>query len=192
MIRKFEHSGVSHRATSTVVRVKSALVCLTLGILFAIGCSSGGWRVVEGDEFTIEFPGIPIDTATAVAETAGAKLYFIPVEGGLDSNAYYAVSVYTLPDSLGLLGDQLDDMLLKDAEIYAWSMGAFLADSGKVVKSGTYEGREYTIFMAQNAGVIKMRKFAKGKHLYTLIVITQNAFMDNKDVFYFLDSFKLK
>lgn len=172
--------------------MKKVLFSLIVVMLIAVGCSSGGWRVVAGDEFTIEFPGIPIDTATAVGDAAGAKLYFIPVDGGLDSNAYYAVSVYTLADSLGLLGDQLDDMLLKDAEIYAWSMGAFLADSGKVVMSGTYEGREYTIFMAQNAGVIKMRKFAKGKHLYTLIVITQNAYMDNKDVFRFLDSFKLK
>jgi hypothetical protein len=206
MIRKFELSGVFNRATSTVVHisrifkysnlqiavVKIALACLTVALLCVVGCSSGGWRVVDGDEFSIEFPGIPIDTATMVGETAGARLYFIPVDGGLDSNAYYAVSFYTLPDSANLLGDQLDDVFLKDAEIYAWSMGAFLADSGKVVMSGTYEGREYTIGMAQNAGIIKMRKFAKGKHLYTLIVITQNAYMDNKDVFYFLDSFKLK
>ena len=157
-----------------------------------VGCSDGSWRVVAGDEFSIEFPGIPIDTATAVGDAAGPRLYFIPVDGGLDSNAYYAVSFYTLADSVSLLGDQLDELLLKDAEIYAWSMGAFVTDSGRVVKSGEVEGREYTIFMAQNAGVIKMRKFAKGKRLYTLIVITQNAYMDNADVFYFLDSFKLK
>jgi hypothetical protein len=161
-------------------------------IAFLAGCSGGGWRVVDGGEFTIEFPGIPIDTATAVDDTYGARLYFIPAEDGLDSNAYYSVSVYSLPDSASILGEHLDEVLMKDAEIYAWSMGAFLADSGKVVKSGNYEGREYTILMAQNAGVIKMRKFAKGIQLYTLMVITQNAYMDNQDVFRFLDSFKLK
>lgn len=161
-------------------------------VIFLGGCSGGGWRVVDGGEFTVEFPGIPIDTATAVDDAAGARLYFIPAEDGLDSNAYYSVSVYSLPDSISILGEHLDDVLMKDAEIYAWSMGAFLADSGRVVKSGSYEGREYTIFMAQNAGVIKMRKFAKGIHLYTLMVITQNAYIDNQDVFKFLDSFKLK
>ncbi len=172
--------------------MKRILACLTFVVLLAAGCMSGGWRVVEDEEFTIEFPGIPVDTVTAVGETAGAKMYFIPVDGGLDSNAYYAVSVYELNDSASILGDQLDDMLLKDAEIYAWSMGAFLTDSGRVVTSGTYEGREYTIFLAENAGVLKMRKFAKGKNLYTLVVITRNAYMDNRDVFRFLDSFKLK
>lgn len=161
-------------------------------VLVLAGCSAGGWRVVDGDEFTIEFPGIPIDTVTAVGDAAGAKLYYIPAEEGLDSNAYYSVSVYSLPDSATILGSQLDDLLMKDAEIYAWSMGAFLTDSGKVVKSGAYEGREFTIFLAQNAGVVKVRKFAKGKNLYTLLVITQNAYMDNSDVFRFMDSFKLK
>jgi hypothetical protein len=168
------------------------LSALFLFVCLIAGCSSGGWRVVDGEEFTIEFPGIPVDTATAVGDASGARLYFIPVDDGIDSNAYYAVSVYTLPDSASLLGDQLDAVLLKDAEIYAWSMGAFLTDSGKVVKSGAYEGREYTIFLAENAGVMKMRKFAKGKQLYTLYVLTQNAYIDNKDVFRFLDSFKLK
>jgi hypothetical protein len=161
-------------------------------VLFLGACASGGWRVVEDDEFTIEFPGIPIDTATAVGDASGAKLYYIPPDAGLDSNAYYSVSVYTLPDSISVLGDELDDLLMKDAEIYAWSIGAFLTDSGAVVKSGAYEGREYTIFLSQNAGVVKMRKFPKGKNLYTLLVITQNAFMDNSDVFRFMNSFKLK
>jgi hypothetical protein len=172
--------------------MKRVLAVLSFALIFGYGCMGGGWRVVEDEEFTIEFPGIPVDTVTAVGETAGAKMYFIPVEGGLDSNAYYAVSVYALNDSASILGDQLDDLLLKDAEIYAWSMGAFLTDSGRVVKSGNYEGREYTIFLAENAGVLKMRKFAKGKNLYTLVVITQNAYIDNRDVYRFLDSFKLK
>jgi hypothetical protein len=171
--------------------MKYIISCLVVTLLL-LGCSSGGWRVVDGGDFTIEFPGVPVDTATATSDVSGARLYFIPADGGLDSNAYYAVSVYALPDSIEQLGEQLGAILMKDAEIYAWSMGAFLTDSGSVVKSGTHEGREFTIFMSQNAGVIKMRKFAKGNQLYTLIVITQNAYMDNKDVFRFLDSFKLK
>lgn len=164
-----------------------------LAILFLLAsCASGGWRVVDGDEFTIEFPGPPIDTATAVGDAAGAKLYFIPVEDGLDSNIYYAVSVYTLDDSVEAMGDLMDDVMLKDAEIFAWSMGAFLTDSGKVVKSGNYSGYEYTIFLAQNAGILKMRKFAKGQRLYTLVVITANEYLENSDIYKFLDSFKLK
>lgn len=171
------------------MKLRLALLAM---VLFLGACASGGWRVINDEEFTIEFPGIPLDTATAVADASGAKLYYIPAEQGLDSNAYYSVSVYTLPDSVALLGDELGDVLLKDAEIYAWSMGAFLTDSGSVVKSGNYEGREFTIFLDQNAGVVKMRKFPKGKNLYTLLVITQNAYMDNADVYRFMNSFKLK
>jgi|GEM_PF-954547 hypothetical protein len=180
------------RRSNHQIPLSRLLLALSVVVLIFAGCSGGGWRVVEGDEFTIEFPGIPVDTATSVGETSGARLYFIPVEESIDSNAYYSVSVYALPDSASILGDQLDDMFLKDAEIYAWSMGAIVVDSGNVVQSGAYEGREYTIFMARNAGVIKMRKFAKGKNLYTLIVITQNGYMDNDDVFRFMNSFKLK
>lgn len=171
--------------------MKKVLSFFAMMMMFA-GCATGGWRVVEGDEFTIEFPGQPTDTATAVGDYSGAKLYYQPVEGGIDSNIYYAVSMYTLPDSGEVMGDQLDEMFLKDAEIYAWSMGAFLADSGKVVKSNTYEGREYKIFLASNAGIVTMRKFVKGKHLYTLVVITGNEALENKLIYKFLDSFKLK
>ena len=165
---------------------------LLLFIALLAGCSSGGWRVVDGEEFSVEFPGQPKDTATMAGEYSGAKLYYEPVEGGIDSNIYYAVSMYTLPDSAELMGDFLDEMLLKDAEIYAWSMGAFLADSGKVVKSNGTEGREYKIFLAQNAGIVTMRKYVKGKHLYTLLVVTDNSALDNRDIYRFMDSFRLK
>lgn len=171
--------------------MKYIVSCLAL-LLVLGGCASGGWRVVEGEEFFVEFPGPPIDTATAVGDASGAKLYYIPVEGGIDSNVYYAVSVYSLDDSAEVMGEFLDDLMLKDAQIYAWSMGAILTDSGKVVKSGDYSGFEYTIFLAQNAGVLKMRKFAKGRHLYTLVVITGNETLENRDIYKFLDSFKLK
>lgn len=172
-------------------RVKQLLSCLVLALLFA-SCANGGWRVVEGDEFTIEFPGIPTDTATAYENAAGAKLFYQPKKGGIDSNIYYAVSMYTLADSAEVLGEELNAFLLKDAEIYAWSMGAFLVDSGKVVMSNSYEGREYKVFLAENAGIVTMRKFVKGKHLYTLIVITGNYALNNTSIRRFLDSFKLK
>ncbi len=170
--------------------MKKVIFLFTLTLFCA--CASGGWRVVDGEEFTIEFPGEPKDTATMVGDAAGAKLYYQPIEGGIDSNIYYAVSLYSLPDSAELMGEFLDEMLLKDVEIYAWSMGAIVADSGKVVKSGVVEGREYKIFLAQNAGVLTMRKFVKGRHIYTLVVITANEFLDNSLIYKFLDSFKLK
>jgi hypothetical protein len=171
--------------------MKQLLSCLITALLIA-GCASGGWRVVDGEEFTIEFPGPPIDTATATGDFAGAKLYYQPIREGIDSNIYYSISVYTLTDSASIMGDMLDDFLLKDAEIFAWSIDAILVDSGKVVMSNANEGREYKIFLAQNAGVVTMRKFVKGKHLYTLMVITGNYMLDNTDIYYFLDSFKLK
>lgn len=171
--------------------MRNSILLVLFMALFA-GCSSGGWRVVDGEEFSVEFPGQPKDTATMSGEYSGAKLYYEPVEGGIDSNIYYAVSMYTLPDSAELMGDFLDEMLLKDAEIYAWSMGAFLADSGKVVNSNGTEGREYKIFLAQNAGIVTMRKYVKGKHLYTLLVVTGNDALDNRDIYRFMDSFRLK
>lgn len=167
------------------------ILAFLIVVLFG-ACASGGWRVVEGEEFTVEFPGEPKDTATMEGDYSGAKLYFQPTEHGIDSNVYYAVSMYTLTDSIELMGEMMDEMLLKDAEIYAWAIGAIVTDSGKVVKSGNVEGREYKIFLSQNAGVVTMRKFVKGKHLYTLLVITGNAYLDNSFIYRFLDSFKLR
>lgn len=171
--------------------MKHLLSCFIVPLLLA-GCASGGWRVIDDEEFTIEFPGLPTDTATSVGDVAGAKLFYQPREGGIDSNVYYSVSVYALPDSGEIMGDMLDDLLLKDAEIYAWSIGAILVDSGKVVLSNGVEGREYKIFLAQNAGIVTMRKFVKGEHLYTLMVITGNYALNNTAIYRFLDSFKLK
>lgn len=171
--------------------MKQIATCLVVLLLFA-SCASGGWRVVDGEEFTVEFPGQPTDTATMVGDYSGVKLFYEPPEGGLDSNIYYALSTYTLPDSAESMGEMLEPMLLKDAEIYAWSMGAFLGDSGKVVKNGETEGHEYKIFLSQNAGVVTMRKYVKGKHMYTLIVITANDALDNTLIYHFLNSFRFK
>lgn len=171
--------------------MKQLIPSLVIVFLLA-SCASGGWRVVDGDEFTLEFPGQPTDTATMVGDYSGVKLFYEPEHGGIDSNIYYSVSMYSLPDSAELMGELLEPMLLKDAEIYAWSMGAFLADSGKVVKTPAAEGHEYRIFLAQNAGVVTMRKYVRGKHMYTLIVITSNEALNNTMIYRFLDSFKFK
>lgn len=168
------------------------LLFFGLTMLLLHSCGMGGWRVVDGAEFTVEFPGEPKDTATMQGKISGGKLFYEPVEGGLDSNLYYAVSFYTLPDSAKLLGEQLNDMLYTDAQIYAWGIGAILADSGKVVKSGITEGREYKVLLSQNAGVTTIRKFAYGKRLYTLTVITDNRNLDNSSIRRFMESFKLK
>lgn len=167
-------------------------IAVIFSSLLLLSCGMGGWRVVDGGDFTIEFPGQPQDTATMEGDYHGAKLFFEPVTGGLDSNIYYSISVYALNDSVELLGDQLDDMLLKDAEIFAWGIGAMVTDSGKKVMSGKTEGYEYAIFLARNAGVATMRKFARGKKIYTLLVVTDNQHLNNASIRRFMDSFKLK
>ena len=155
-------------------------------------CGPGDWRIYSGADFTIEFPGLAKDTATMEGELAGAEVYFEPVSGGLDSNIYYAVSFYSLSDSISKLGDDLDNIFRDDVKIYAWTMGGVLSDSGRVVKSGKYEGREYKVFLAANAGTATVRKFAKGKKLYTLLVITDKMCLDNTKIERFMESFKLK
>jgi hypothetical protein len=159
--------------------------------LFFNSCASD-WRVYDGSEFSIEFPGLAQDTATIEGKFAGGRTFYEPVQGSLDSNLYYAVSMYTLPDSLSVLGDNLDDFLKTDVNIYAWTIGGTLSDSGRVVKSGNVEGREYKVLLQSNKGVSTVRKFAYGKHLYTLLVVTENMKLDNAEIEKFMNSFKLK
>lgn len=168
------------------------LLCLALLLsLVAVSCDDG-WKVYDASEFSISFPGTPRDTATIQAELSGARTYFEPVQGSLDSNVYYSISMYTLPDTVDLLGSKLDDYFRKDVEIYAWSIGGILADTGRTVKSGEIEGREYKVTLEGNSGTATVRKFAYGKHLYTLLVITANDRLGNHCVNRFLDSFRLK
>lgn len=171
--------------------MKTFLPYIFLLLLFS-SCRPDDWQVYEGSEFTIQFPGPAIDTATATGEFAGAKAYYEPVEGGLDSNVYYAVSIYSLPDTLSKLGDDLDEFLERDVQIYAWSIGGVLGDSGRTVKSGKVEGREYKVTLEGNQGVATVRKFPYGRHLYTLLVVTENMKLDNGAIGKFMDSFKLK
>ncbi len=161
-------------------------------ILLLSSCGFGDWRVYDTSEFSIEFPGIAKDTVTTVGNTSGARYYFEPVQGALDSNMYYAISMYSLPDSFNLIKENLDQLFKTDVQIYAWSIDGELSDSGRVVKSGDVEGREYKVTIAGNRGISTVRKFAIGKHLYTLLVVTENMKLNNSAIRKFMDSFKLK
>ncbi len=161
-------------------------------LLHLSSCSPGDWRVYETSEFSIEFPGNASDTVTMEGNFAGARTYFEPVQGSLDSNLYYSVSMYSLPDSMDVLGSKLDDFLKTDVRIYAYGIDGIMADSGRVVKSGNVEGREYKVFLQGGNGISTIRKFAVGKHLYTLLVVTENMKIENRAIRKFMESFKLK
>lgn len=168
------------------------LSLLLLFLPFLLASCADDWKVYGTSEFSIEFPGPVKDTTTMVGNLAGSKVYYEPVSGSLDSNLYYSVSLYTLPDSVSVLGDDMDDIIQTDVKIYAWSIGGILADSGRVVKSGTYSGKEFKVFLPQQTGTATIRKFAKGKHLYTLLVVTDQMRLNNQAIERFLNSFKLK
>lgn len=166
-----------------------------LGIFFIFtlsSCDVGNWRVYDTPEFSIEFPGNVQDTVTMVDKTSGVRYYFEPLPDALDSNMYYSVAMYSLPDSIDLVKENLDRLFRTDVQIYAWSIGSELTDSGRVVKSGDVEGREYKVVIEGNRGVSTVRKFAIGKHLYTLLVVTENRKLNNTAIRKFMDSFKLK
>lgn len=165
--------------------------CL-VSLAVALASCDDHWKVYDTSEFTIEFPGIAHDTVTMEGDYAGVRSYFEPVKGSLDSNVYYSVSMYTLPDSASELGDDLKGFFQSDVKVYAYYIGGILADSGTAVKSGTTPGWEFKVFLAGNSGVATIRKFAYGKHLYTLLVVTENNKLDNTAIRRFMDSFKLK
>ncbi|MDQ3110876.1 MAG: hypothetical protein M3R17_13365 [Bacteroidota bacterium] len=161
-----------------------------LPLLFS-SCTMGDWRVYETSEFSIEFPGIVNDTVTMEGKYAGSKSYYEPVPGSLDSNLYYSVSMYSLPDSLSADND-VKGIFDLDANVYAWSIGGTLTDTGRVVSSGDVKGMEYKVTIAGNSGVSTIRKFIIGRHLYTLLVVTENKNLENHAIRKFMDSFKLK
>lgn len=159
--------------------------------LLLVSCGSD-WRVYGTSEFSIEFPGPVRDTVTMEENCAVSKSYFEPSPNSLDSNLYYAISMYSLPDSVSLTKENQAQFFETDMQIYAWSIGGTLADTGIVVKSGDVEGKEYKVIIAGNRGVSTVRKFVLGKHLYTLLVVTENTRLNNHAIEYFMESFKLK
>ena len=161
-------------------------------LLFLSSCGPGDWRVYETSEFSIEFPGVARDTASIEGMYAGSKSYYEPIPGSLDSNLYYSVSLYSLPDSISIVKDNMRRLFETDVQIYAWSIGGDLTDTGRVVKSGNVEGMEYKVTIAGNRGISTVRKFATGRHLYTLLVVTDNAKLENNAIRKFMESFKLK
>jgi hypothetical protein len=174
------------------LRISNFSVLLFLLPLFFSSCEGNDWQVYETSEFSIEFPGAARDTVSIQGTFSGARTFYEPVEGSLDSNLYYAVSLYTLPDSITLVKDDMDELLKNDVRIYAYGIGGVLADSGRVIKSGDVEGREFKVFLEGNKGVATIRKFASGKHLYTLLVVTENMKLNNSAIRQFMESFKLK
>ena len=100
--------------------------------------------------------------------------------------------MYSLPDSVSLTKENKAQFFETVMQIDAWSIGGTLADTGIVVKSGDVEGREYKVIVAGNRGVSTVRKFVLGKHLYTLLVVTENTKLNNHAIEYFMESFKLK
>jgi hypothetical protein len=170
----------------------SKFLLLLLFLLPLLSSCGGDWKVYETSEFSIEFPGPVHDTVTVEGTYAGSKSYYEPGPGALDSNMYYSVSMYSLPDSISTLKDDLQRLFDTDAKVYAWSIGGELTDNGRVVKSGNVEGKEYKVNIAGNRGISTIRKFAYGKHLYTLLVVTENMKLENHEIRKFMDSFKLK
>ena len=173
--------------------IKPFLLPLLLFLLPLLpSCGPGDWRVYETSEFSIEFPGDVRDTVTMDGNYAGSKSYYEPIPSSLDSNLYYSVSMYSLPDTISIVQDNMKRLFDTDVMIYAWSIGGALADSGRVVKSGDVEGREYKVTIAGNRGISTVRKFATGRHLYTLLVVTDNMKLENLAIKKFMESFKLK
>jgi hypothetical protein len=173
------------------MRTLAALLLLLTCFTFA-SCENGDWRIYEASEFTIEFPGDAHDTVTMESGLSGVKVYYEPVDGSLDSNQYYSVSMYSLPDSL-LQNDTLSEKMLEmDVNIYAWSIGGNLTQTGKKVKSGKISGFEYKVNMEGNIGVVTIRKFLYGRHMYTLLVVTDNEHLNNTDAEHYFNSFLLK
>ncbi len=169
----------------------------TLGLLLFFiplltSCGAGDWKVYETSEFSVQFPGIARDTVSMEGEYAGSRSFYEPVPGSLDSNMYYAVSMYSLPDTISLVKENMKDLFETDVQVYAWSIGGTLTDTGRVVKSGEIVGREYKVIIAGNRGISTIRKFAIGKHLYTLLVVTENMKLENHEIRQFMESFKLK
>lgn len=159
---------------------------------FFTSCGVGDWKVYETSEFSIEFPGLVQDTVTMEGAFAGSKSYYEPVPGSLDSNVYYSVSMYSLPDSINVVKENMRDLFDTDVKVYAWSIGGAVSDTGRTVKSGNVEGMEYKVTLEGNRGVSTVRKFAVGRHLYTLLVVTESMKLENHAIERFMESFKLK
>ncbi|TND10442.1 MAG: hypothetical protein FD123_84 [Bacteroidetes bacterium] len=163
----------------------------TAFLLSLAACGDDPWSRQGNKEFTAEFPGKAQDTATIEDNMATLRLFYQPTSAA-DPNAYYDVSVCTMPTVLDSFGVNLDDALLADAKVYAWSIDGEVIGKGTPVKSGKYNGYEYIIDMPQKIGRVVLRKFVSGKKMYTLKVITPAEQLGNEHVKHFLESFELK
>jgi hypothetical protein len=156
-------------------------------------CSDDGWKVVSTDDYTIAFPITPQDTAVFDDSLPGIRLFVQMDERSIDSNRYYSFTQYTMKDSLSSLDEYHERLFHSDVQIFAWSINGTLADSvGKPVQAGQVTGYEYRVLLDANAGIARIRKFAQFKHLYTLMVLTDNKHIANLQADKFLNSFQMK
>lgn len=175
------------------MRMKKLLLLPAFLLLLLASCGQGGWVVFEGDAWTAEFPGTPKDTATMEGDVSGIKVFYEPPQGHLDSNVYYAVSQYTTADTLSELSAHLEKLFRADVQVYAWGVGTGFVDTlVRPVKAGAAGGYEYRVTVGENAGIARIRKFAWGKRIYTVMVLTENSRLLNTQADRFLNSFKLK
>lgn len=164
-----------------------------LFLFLLAACSNAGWDTYETDTWSVEFPGTPKDTASIDGEASSVKVFYEPIENKFDSNIYYSVSNFSMKDSLAQLASYHEKLFHTDVQIYAWGIGGILADSiGKPVKAGTILGYEYRVIMGENTGLVRIRKFAFGRRIYTVLVLTEDTYIANKQADYFLNSFRFK
>ncbi len=164
-----------------------------LFLLLLASCGHGGWVVFETDAWTAEFPAPPKDTATMEGNISGIKIYYEPPQGHLDSNVYYSVSQYTMNDTTSELAPHLEKLFRADVQVFAWGVGSGFVDTiVRPVKAGAGNGFEYRVTVGDNAGIARIRKFAWGKRIYTVMVLTENSRLINTQADRFLNSFKLK
>ncbi|MGL5889848.1 MAG: hypothetical protein ACRC3B_08180 [Bacteroidia bacterium] len=172
--------------------LKKILPALFFAFLLA-SCGGAGWNTYETDTWSVEFPGTPKDSASVAGDASSVKVFYEPQENKLDSNVYYSVSNYTMKDSLNQLASYYEKLFHGDVQVYAWGIGGILADSvGKPVKAGNISGYEYRVIIGENAGLARIRKFALGRRVYTVLVLTENAYIANVQADYFLNSFRFK
>lgn len=165
------------------------VVCICA--LLLAGCGGAGWSRQGNVNFSAEFPGAARDTSTIEGSLYTFRFFYEP-PNATDANAYYDVSECSMPDSLENFGKNLNAYMKADAQVYAWSIDGTLSGEGTPVTNGALKGFEYVIKMPDDIGEVKLRKFAVGKKMYTLKVITPKEHLNNPDIKRFMGSFRVE
>lgn len=169
------------------------LLPVITGMLLVACDGSDEWVHYNTKEFSIDFPHSPKDTSTYDGSVVTAKAFLETSNDPLDENAYYEVAISKADIDITQLEDSVfTKNLVAEAQLSTMLMGGSLIGPGKMIRSGNYKGAEFHINMANNVGVITMRKFATPAHIYTLKVITTNARTNNPMIGKFMNSFVIK